>query len=40
MTEGNCCFNHLISLPTKEGIEKSMFDYEKILYDSLLDNDK
>jgi hypothetical protein len=26
-------------LPTKEGVEKPIFDYEKILYDALLDND-
>jgi hypothetical protein len=38
-TKGNCCFNHIIGLPTKEGMEKAIFDYEKILYDSLLDND-
>jgi hypothetical protein len=38
-TKGDCCFNHIIGLPTKEGIEKAMFDYEKILYDALLDND-
>jgi hypothetical protein len=38
-TKGQCCFNHLISLPTKNGQEKPMFDYEKLLYDSLLDND-
>src|SRR5438876_10119613 len=35
-TKGECCFNHIIGLPTKETIEKPMFDYEKILYDSLL----
>jgi hypothetical protein len=38
-TDGDCCFNHIIGLPTKEGIEKAMFDYEKILYDSILVND-
>jgi Terminase RNaseH-like domain len=38
-TDGDCCFNHIIGLPTKEGEEKAMFDYEKILYDALLDND-
>src|SRR2546429_9969953 len=37
-TKGECCFNHIIGLPTKEGLEKPMFDYEKILYDSLLLN--
>ncbi|MFL6341665.1 MAG: DEAD/DEAH box helicase family protein [Nitrososphaeraceae archaeon] len=34
-TNGNCCFNHIIGLPTKDGVEKAMFDYEKILYDSI-----
>lgn len=38
-TKGQCCFNHIIGLPTKDGEEKAMFDYEKLLYDSLLDND-
>jgi hypothetical protein len=37
-TKGDCCFNHIIGLPTKEGEEKAIFAYEKILYDSLLDN--
>jgi hypothetical protein len=38
-TNGECCFDHIIGLPTKEGVEKPIFDYEKILYDALLDND-
>ena len=38
-TEGHCCFNHIIGLPKKEGREKRIFDYEKLLYDSLLVND-
>jgi hypothetical protein len=38
-TKGDCCFNHIIGLPTKQGMEKAMFDYEKLLYDSLLVND-
>jgi hypothetical protein len=24
---GNCCFNHIISLPKKNGIEYPLFDY-------------
>ena len=28
-TKGDCCFNHIIGLPRKNGIEKSIFDYEK-----------
>ena len=35
-TKGDCCFNHIVGLPRKDGIEKSIFDYEKLLYDSLL----
>jgi hypothetical protein len=38
-TTGDCCFNHIIGLPTKEGVEKAIFDYEKLLYYSLLDNE-
>jgi hypothetical protein len=32
-TKGDCCFNHIIELPRKDGIEKAIFDYEKLLYD-------
>jgi hypothetical protein len=35
-TKGECCYNHIIGLPRKDGVEKSIFDYEKSLYDSLL----
>ncbi len=38
-TKGECCFNHIIGLPTKKKLEKPLFDYEKLLYDSLLVND-
>jgi hypothetical protein len=31
-SKGDCCFNHIISLPTKDGIEKPMFDYEREIY--------
>jgi hypothetical protein len=30
-----CCFNHICGLPIKEKLEKPLFDYEKLLYDSL-----
>jgi hypothetical protein len=26
-TGGECCFNHIIGLPTKEGLQKPNFDY-------------
>jgi hypothetical protein len=32
---GECCFNHIIGLPRKDGVEKPLFDYEKMLYDAL-----
>jgi hypothetical protein len=35
-TKGDCCFNHIIGLPRKDGVEKPLFDYEELLYDSLL----
>jgi hypothetical protein len=38
-TDGDCCFNHIIGLPAKEGMERAIFDYEKILYEALLDHD-
>jgi hypothetical protein len=34
-TKGDCCFNHIIGLPTKEGIDKPLYDYEKIIFDTL-----
>jgi hypothetical protein len=33
--KGDCCFDHIIGLPTKDNEEKPMFDYEKLLYDRL-----
>jgi hypothetical protein len=38
-TKGDCCFNHIIGLPTKDKQEKPLFDYERLLYDSLLTPD-
>jgi hypothetical protein len=35
-TKGDCCFNHIVGLPKKDNQEKPMFDYQKLLYDSLL----
>jgi hypothetical protein len=32
---GDCCFNHVIGLPKKNGLEKPIFDYEKIIFDVL-----
>jgi hypothetical protein len=38
-TKGYCCFNHIIGLPTKEGLEKPIFDYQQLLYEALLSSD-
>lgn len=35
-TNGDCCFNHILGLPKKNGKELPMFDYQKIIYDTLL----
>jgi hypothetical protein len=35
ITNGDCCFNHIIGLPKKNAHDKSFFDYEKLLFDTL-----
>jgi hypothetical protein len=35
-TRGDCCFNHIVRLPKKNDKEFPMFDYQKIVYDTLL----
>ncbi len=34
-TNGDCCFNHIIGLPQKEGHDKPLYDYQQIIFDSL-----
>lgn len=34
-TFGNCCFNHIIGLPKKSGLEKPILDYEKAIIENL-----
>jgi hypothetical protein len=34
--KGDCCFNHIIGLPRKDGVKKPLFDYELLLYRALL----
>jgi hypothetical protein len=36
-TSGDCCFNHIIGLPTKERVHKPFFDYQELIYQSLFD---
>jgi hypothetical protein len=38
-TNENCCFNHVVGLPQKDKKEYPLFDYEKLLYDSLMSDD-
>jgi hypothetical protein len=38
-TKEECCFNHIIGLPTKDGFEKPIFDYQGLLYEALLSPD-
>ena len=38
ITKGKCCFNHVIGLPTKDNIEKPLFDYQQTIYNSLQDH--
>jgi hypothetical protein len=35
-TNGDCCFNHIIGLPHKDGIDKPLYGYRKIIFDSLV----
>ena len=32
LTNGSCCFNHIIGLPKKNGKDQPFFDYEKLLF--------
>ncbi|MFL6509057.1 MAG: hypothetical protein ACJ704_14135 [Nitrososphaeraceae archaeon] len=34
-TNGDCCFNHVIGLPRKGGVDKPFYDYEQLIFDSL-----
>jgi hypothetical protein len=36
ITNGDCCFNHIIGLPQRDGVDKPLYDYEKITFDSLV----
>jgi hypothetical protein len=34
--KGDCCFNHIIGLPQKDGNDKPLYDYEQIIFESLV----
>jgi hypothetical protein len=31
-TNGDCCFNHIIGLAEKNGVDKPLYDYVKIIF--------
>jgi hypothetical protein len=35
-TNGNCCFNHIIGLPQKDGNDKPLHNYEQLIFESLV----
>ena len=37
-TNGDCCFNHIIGLPQKDGEDKPLYDYEQLIFDALVGN--
>ena len=34
-TNRDCCFNHIVGCPEKDGIQKPMFDYKRIIFEAL-----
>jgi hypothetical protein len=34
-TNGACCFNHIIGLPQRDGNDKPLYDYQRMIFDSL-----
>jgi hypothetical protein len=35
LTKGKCCFNHILKCPTKDNIQKPLFEYQQTIYNSL-----
>jgi hypothetical protein len=35
-TDGDCCFNHIIGLPQKDGNDKPLYDYQEIIFNYLV----
>ena len=35
-SDGDCCFNHIIGLSKKDGVDKPLYDYEGTIFDTLL----
>jgi hypothetical protein len=39
LSEDQCCWNHIVGLPTKNNREYPLFDYEETLFNALMDDD-
>ena len=37
-TNGNCCFNHIVSCPIKNDKEFPIFDYEELIFNTIEQN--
>jgi hypothetical protein len=35
-TNGYCCFNHIIGLPQKDGVDKPFYDYQRMIFNFLV----
>jgi hypothetical protein len=35
-TDGDCCFNHIIGLPQKDENDNPLYDYEQLIFESLV----
>ena len=35
-----CSFNHIVGLPVKDKVEHPIYDYEKILYDNVMNSER
>ena len=38
MEDGYCCFNHMLSLPSKDGVSYPLFKFQKLIFDILEQN--
>ena|SRR5918911_2789042 len=36
----SCCFNHIIGLPQKDANDKALYDYERIIFDNIIERYK
>jgi hypothetical protein len=39
-TNDLCCFNHIIGLPHKDSVDKPLYDYQRMIFDSLVSQNR